>query len=191
MQVGLLLIHVVIGVLLAGHGAQKLFGIFGGYGLEGTGGYMEGFGLRPGKAFGAAAGAAELSGGLLLAAGLFTPLAAALIAGTMFVAARTDHAGKGLWIFNGGAEYVLTVSAVVLGLAFNGAGAWSLDAAIGWHVSGLVWGLGALAAAAGGLFAILLTKRATAVESRARHDLERRRSGPHPRYPHREPDSSP
>jgi putative oxidoreductase len=191
MQVGLLLIHVVIGVLLAGHGAQKLFGIFGGYGLEGTGGYMEGFGLRPGKPFAAAAGAAELTGGLLLAVGLFTPLAAALIAATMLVAARTDHAGKGLWIFNGGAEYALTVAAVVLGLAFNGAGAWSLDAVIGWHVSGLAWGLGAAGAALAGLFAILLTKRATAIESRARHDLERRRSGPHPRYPHREPDSSP
>ena len=111
MQVGLLLIHAVIGALLAGHGAQKLFGAFGGYGLEGTGGYMEGFGLRPGKPFAALAGTAELVGGLLLAAGLLTPLAAALIAATMLVAARTDHAGKGLWIFNGGAEYVLTVSA--------------------------------------------------------------------------------
>jgi|SRR5689334_6469081 len=192
MQVGLLLIHVVIGALLAGHGAQKLFGVFGGYGLEGTGGYLEGFGLRPGKPFAAAAGTAELAGGLLLAAGLFTPLAAALIAATMLVAARTDHAGKGLWIFNGGAEYVLAVSAVVLGLAFNGAGAWSLDAAIGWHVAGLSWGLAALGVAlGGGMFAILLTKWATVVESRARHDLERRRSGSHPRYPHREPDSSP
>src|SRR5690242_1008340 len=147
MQVGLLLIHAVIGALLAGHGAQKLFGIFGGYGLEGTGGYMEGFGLRPGKPYAAAAGAAELTGGLLLASGLATPLAAALIAATMFVAARTDHAGKGLWIFNGGAEYVLTVAAVAIGLAFNGAGAWSLDAAIGWHAAGVAWGLGALGAA--------------------------------------------
>jgi putative oxidoreductase len=190
MDVGLLLIHTLIGLLLAGHGAQKLFGVFGGYGLEGTGGYMEGFGLRPGKPFAALAGAAELLGGLLLAVGLLTPLAAALIAATMFVAARTDHAGKGLWITGGGAEYVLTVSAVAIGLAFNGAGAWSLDAAIGWHVSGLAWGLGAFAAALAGLFAILLTKWATAVESRA-HDLEGRRSGSHPRYPHREPDSSP
>jgi putative oxidoreductase len=150
MEVGLFLIHAVIGALLAGHGAQKLFGILGGYGLEGTGGYMEGFGLRPGKLFAAAAGGAELTGGVLLAVGLFTPLAAALIAATMFVAARTDHAGKGLWIFNGGAEYVLTVAAVVLGLAFNGAGAWSVDAAIGWDVAGLAWGLGAFGAAVAG-----------------------------------------
>jgi putative oxidoreductase len=166
MQVGLLLIHAVIGALLAAHGAQKLFGIFGGYGLEGTGGYMEGFGLRPGKPFAAAAGAAELSGGLLLAAGLFTPLAAALIAATMFVAARTDHAGKGLWIFNGGAEYVLTVSAVALGLAFNGAGAWSLDAVIGWHVAGLLWGLGALAVALGGAASVLVLRHVLAARVR-------------------------
>jgi putative oxidoreductase len=93
MEIGLLLIHVTFGLLLAGHGAQKLFGILGGYGLEGTGGYMESFGLRPGKLFAALAGAAELGGGLLLAAGLATPLAAALIASTMIVAAFTDHRG--------------------------------------------------------------------------------------------------
>src|SRR5687767_4513572 len=102
MEIGLLLIHGGIGLLLATHGAQKLFGIFGGFGLEGTGGYLEGFGLRPGKLFAAGAGIAELAGGLLFAAGLLTPVAAALIAATMFVAARTDHAAKGLWVFNGG-----------------------------------------------------------------------------------------
>jgi putative oxidoreductase len=150
MEVGLFLIHAVIGTLLMGHGAQKLFGSLGGYGLEGTAGYMESFGLRPGKPVAAAAGSAELVGGTLLAVGLFTPLAAALIASTMLVAARTDHAGKGLWIFNGGAEYVLTVAAVVIGLAFNGAGAWSVDAAIGWDVAGLAWGLGAFGAAVAG-----------------------------------------
>ncbi len=144
MEEGLLLVRVVIGTLLAAHGAQKLFGILGGYGLEGTGAYMEGFGLRPGKFFAGAAGASELVGGLLLAVGFITPVAATLIASTMFVAARTDHAGKGVWIFNGGAEYVVTVAAVVIGLAFGGAGSWSLDAAIGWDVAGVAWGLGAL-----------------------------------------------
>ena len=167
MQVGLLLIHVVIGTLLVGHGAQKLFGIVGGYGLDGTAGYMEGFGLRPGKLFAAAAGSAELVGGALLAVGLFTPLAAALIAATMFVAARTDHAGKGLWIFNGGAEYVLTVAAVALGLAFNGAGAWSVDAAIGWGDSGVAWGLGAFGVAVLGAAGTLALRHRTAAVSEA------------------------
>jgi putative oxidoreductase len=134
----------------------------GGYGLEGTGDYMEGFGLRPGKLFAAMAGGSELTGGLLLATGLATPLAAAFIAATMFVAARTDHAGKRLWIFNGGAEYVLVVAAVVLGLAFTDAGAWSLDAAIGWDVAGVGWGLGAAGAAVLGAAGVLAIRRYTA-----------------------------
>jgi putative oxidoreductase len=159
MQVGLFLMHAVIGALLVGHGAQKLFGILGGYGLDGTAGYMEAFDLRPGRLFATAAGGAELVGGSLLAAGLLTPLAAALIAATMIVAARTDHAGKGLWIFNGGAEYVLTVAAVTLGLAFSGAGAWSLDAAMGLKVSGLAWGLGAAGTSLLGAGSVLALRR--------------------------------
>jgi putative oxidoreductase len=148
MEAGLFLIHVVIGGFVAAHGSQKLFGILGGFGLEGTGQYLEGFGLRPGKLFAFAAGAAELLGGLAFAAGFFTPGAAALIGATMLVAARTDHAGKGFWIYNGGNEYVLTNTAVVIALAFSGAGEWSADNAIGWDVAGIAWGLGALGAAA-------------------------------------------
>ena len=157
MNVGLLLIHAFIGALLVGHGSQKLFGVFGGYGLSGTGSYLESFGLRPGRLFAFAAGAAELTGGLAFAAGFATPVAAALIAATMLVAARTDHAGKGLWIFTGGAEYVLTNAAVVFGLAFNGAGTWSVDHAIGWGLQGTWWGIGATIAAfvgAGGILAL-------------------------------------
>jgi putative oxidoreductase len=155
MELGLFLIHAVIGAFLAAHGSQKLFGILGGYGLEGTGQYLEGFGLRPGKMFALAAGSAEFFGGLAFAVGLFTPGAAALIASTMLVAARTDHAGKGLWIFNGGSEYVLTNAAVVIALAFNGAGEWSLDNAIGWDVAGAAWGLGALGVAVIGAIAVV------------------------------------
>jgi putative oxidoreductase len=163
MEVGLLLIRVVIGGLLAGHGAQKLFGILGGYGLDGTGGYMVGFGLRPGRLFAAAAGTSELVGGLLFGTGFITPLAATLIASTMFVAARTDHAGKGVWIFNGGAEYVLVVAAIVVGLAFGGAGSWSVDAAIGWDVAGIAWGLGALGLALAGAASVLALRQRPAV----------------------------
>ena len=105
MEIGLLIVRVVVGALLVGHGSQKLFGWFGGYGLKGTGGYMESFGLRPGPLFAFAAGAAELTGGLAFGTGLLTPVAAAIVASTMLVASRTDHAGKGLWIYNGGFEY--------------------------------------------------------------------------------------
>jgi putative oxidoreductase len=155
MEAGLLLIHLFIGAALAAHGAQKLFGWLGGYGIEGTGGYLESFGLRHGRLMAVAAGSSELVGGLLFAAGFLTPLAAALIAATMLVAARTDHAGKGFWIYNGGNEYVLTVAAVVIGLAFNGAGPWSLDAALDLDLDGLAWGLGALGAAAIGAVSVL------------------------------------
>ena len=166
METGLLLIHVVVGLLLAAHGAQKLFGVLGGFGVGGTGGYLESLGLRPGRPLAVAAGATELAGGLLLAAGLFTPLAAALIAATMLVAARTDHRGKGLWIFNGGSEYVLTVASVAVGLAFAGAGEWSLDAAIGWDVAGLWWGVGALGVAlVGGAAVLAVAQREPAAES--------------------------
>jgi len=147
MEIGLLIVRVVVGALLVGHGSQKLFGWFGGYGLKGTGGYMESFGLRPGPLFAFAAGAAELAGGLGFATGFATPLAAALVGSTMLVAARTDHAGKGLWVYNGGFEYVLTNAAVVVGVAFAGAGTWSLDHALGWELSGTWWGIGAAVAA--------------------------------------------
>jgi putative oxidoreductase len=152
---GLFVIHVVVGAFVAAHGAQKLFGVLGGFGLEGTGQYLEGFGLRPGKPFALAAGSAELFGGLAFAAGFLTPVAAALIAATMLVAARTDHRGKGFWIYNGGFEYALTNAAVAIGVAINGAGEWSLDHAIGWDVSGLAWGLGALGVAALGAAGVL------------------------------------
>jgi putative oxidoreductase len=163
MQLGLFLIHAVIGAFIAAHGAQKLFGILGGHGLAGTGKYLEGFGLRPGKLFALAAGSAELVGGLALAAGFLTPGAAALIAATMLVAARTDHAGKGFWIYNGGYEYALTNTAVVIALAFNGPGHWSLDNAIGWDLTGLAWGLGSLGAALLGATGVL------AIRARARN----------------------
>ncbi len=156
MDVGLLVIHVVIGSFVAAHGAQKLFGVLGGYGLDGTGQYLEGFGLRPGTLFAFGAGSAELVGGLALAAGFFTPGAAAVIAATMLVAAGTDHRNKGFWIYNSGSEYVLTNAAVVIALAFNGAGTWSVDNAIGWDVAGVAWGIGALGVAIVGAAGVLL-----------------------------------
>ena len=159
MEIGLLIVRVVVGALLIGHGSQKLFGWFGGYGLKGTGGYMESFGLRPGPLFAFAAGAAELAGGLGFATGFATPLAAALVGSTMLVAARTDHAGKGLWVYNGGFEYVLTNAAVVVGVAFAGAGTWSLDHAIGWELSGTWWGIGAAVAALLGGASVLAVRR--------------------------------
>ena len=159
MEVGLLLIHVLVGALVAGHGAQKLFRAFGGPGIEGFGGFLTSLGLRPAHPLALAAGASEFAGGVLLALGLATPLAALLIVSVMVVAARTAHAGKGLWVSQGGWELPLINGAVAVGLAFNGAGAWSLDAVIGWDVAGLVWGIGALVLGVLGAVAVLVAGR--------------------------------
>ncbi len=159
MELGLFLLHVVPGVLLMGHGAQKLFGWFGGYGPDGTGQFMESMGMRPGRHMALAAGANEFGGGLLLALGLLTPLAAVLIASTMLVAILTAHRGKGIWATNNGAELPLLYGLIPVALAFNGAGQWSLDQAIGWDVAGLGWGLGALALALIGAVTVVAAAR--------------------------------
>lgn len=150
MELGLFLLHVVPGVLLMGHGAQKLFGRFGGHGPDGTGQFFEKLGMRPGRHMALAAGLNEFGGGLLLALGLLMPLAAVMIASTMLVAALTAHRGKGPWATDGGWELPLLYGLIPVSLTFHGAGQWSLDHAIGWDVAGLEWGLGALAVAIAG-----------------------------------------
>jgi putative oxidoreductase len=147
MELGLLIIRLAVGGLLAAHGAQKLFGWFGGHGLRGTGGFMEQLNMRPGRHMAFAAGASEFFGGLLLATGFLTPLAAVLIGSTMLVASRTAHAGKGPFASNGGWELPLINGIIAIGLAFNGAGQWSLDHTIGINDAGFWWGIGAAAVA--------------------------------------------
>jgi putative oxidoreductase len=110
MELGLFLLHAVPGLLLMGHGAQKLFGWFGGHGPAGTGQFMETLGMRPGRRMAMAAGANEFAGGALLALGLLMPLAALLIASTMLVASLTAHRGKGPWNTNGGWELPLLLA---------------------------------------------------------------------------------
>jgi putative oxidoreductase len=129
-----LIIRVVVGLLLVGHGLQKLAGWFGGHGLVGTGGFFETLGFAPGRRFAGMAGLSEAVGGLLIALGLLTPLGAAMAAGTMLVATLTVHLRNGPWASDGGFELPLVNAAVVLGLAFTGAGAWSLD-----HAFGVPW----------------------------------------------------
>ena len=131
MDVGLLIVRVVFGAVMAAHGAQKLFGWFGGYGLTGTGGYFEGLGFRPGKAFAAAAGASETFGGLLLAFGFVTPAAAAVLVSVMIVAAVSVHLPNGLFAMKNGYELALLYGAAAAALAFTGPGAYSLDGALG------------------------------------------------------------
>jgi putative oxidoreductase len=155
MELGLLVVRLVVGLLFVGHGAQKLFGAFGGHGIEGTGGFFESIGLRPGRFHARAAGFNEFAGGLLLALGLFTPLAAALLIATMVAAVITVHWQKGIWSTDGGYEYNLVLAAVAFAAASVGAGPWSLDDAFGLNLTGTGWGLAALAAGVlGGTFAV-------------------------------------
>lgn len=128
MALALLIIRLVLGFTMIAHGAQKLFGWFGGYGPKGTGGWMESLGIKPGVLMAVLAGLAEFGGGLLVAAGLFTPIGAALLILTMIVAIASVHAKNGFWSTAGGYEYNLLLIAVSVALILSGAGAYSLDA---------------------------------------------------------------
>jgi putative oxidoreductase len=129
-SLGLLIIRVVLGLTFVGHGAQKLFGWFGGHGIKGTGGFFESIGVKPGKVMALLAGLSELVGGALFAVGLLTPLAALLITGTMVVAIATVHGKNGYWVTENGFEYNLLIIVVVIGVALIGAGQYSFDAII-------------------------------------------------------------
>jgi len=164
MDIGYLIIRLVIGTTLAVHGAQKLFGLFGGYGLAGTGGYFESIGFRPGKPLAFIAGIGETLGGLLLAVGLFTPFASAVLLSTMVVAIAV-HADKGFFAQSGGYEYPLILATAVAAIAFTGSGALSLDALLGNAFAGATWGVTALALGALGAIpplALRATNRARA-----------------------------
>jgi putative oxidoreductase len=144
MNLGLLAIRVVVGLLFLGHGAQKLFGRFGGQGPAGTGALFESLGLRPGRQTALAAGAAEMTGGILFATGLVTPLGSALISAVMLVAIWTVHRSNGLWITDEGFEYNLVLLALAFGVSAIGAGTWSLDHVLGLDVAGAGWALAEL-----------------------------------------------
>lgn len=119
-----------VAVIFIAHGAQKLFGWFGGYGLVGTGQWMSSIGLEPGYAMGLLAGSGEFFGGVALALGLLTRPAALVTAFTMLVALFSAHVSNGLFLSNNGYEYALALSAASVSLAFSGGGAFSLDALI-------------------------------------------------------------
>ncbi|GHB35254.1 RpiR family transcriptional regulator [Streptomyces viridiviolaceus] len=133
-DLGLLLLRLGTGGVLAAHGAQKLLGWFGGHGIEGTGQFMESVGYSPGKASATAAGLAEAGGGTLLALGLATPAAGAAAAGAM-VGAAAVHAPSGFFAQAGGYEYAASLALTATGLAVTGPGRLSLDHALGHAVN--------------------------------------------------------
>jgi putative oxidoreductase len=143
MNIGQLILRLTVGLILAAHGTQKLFGWFGGPGLDATGQFFEMLGFFPGRRHALMAGLAETSGGLLLALGLATPVAAALIFIVMLVAAVTVHIRKGFFVQKGGYEYTLVLGVAALSVAFTGAGSLSLDGLLGHSMNGALWGLSA------------------------------------------------
>ena len=128
---GLLALRIVIGLAIAAHGSQKLFGWFGGYGLAGTGGFFESIGFKPGKAFAFAAGATELGSGILIALGFLGPVGPALMLSVMIVAALTVHWKNGFFAAANGVEVTALFAVGAVALAFTGFGAFSLDAVTG------------------------------------------------------------
>ncbi|MEE1766303.1 MULTISPECIES: DoxX family membrane protein [unclassified Streptomyces] len=155
-DLGLLLLRLGAGGVLAAHGTQKLFGWFGGHGIEGTGAFMESVGYAPGKASATAAGLAETGGGALLALGLATPAAGAAAAGAMGGAAAI-HAPNGFFNAEGGYEYAATLGLAAAGLAVAGPGRLSLDHALrhvvdrGWMVPVALAGTAAVTAVVVGM----------------------------------------
>lgn len=131
-----LLLRLAVGPMLVAHGYNKVFGEGG---LEGTTGWFEALGLRPARVHARMAAATELGAGALITAGAVSPLPAAAAIGIMATAARTDHRGKGFFVFKGGWEYTGLVAAVAAAMAALGPGRWSLDEARGRHRAGLRW----------------------------------------------------
>jgi len=146
MGVGLLVIRLAIGLTLAAHGAQKLFGWFGGHDIEGTGGFFESLGFHPGRVYAGLAGFAEMAGGLGLAVGFATPIAAMAAFAVMVGAINAVHRPNGFFAQNGGYEYPLVLAGIAAGLAFTGPGRASVDHALGWHLASNGWGLFCIAA---------------------------------------------
>ncbi|WP_200309046.1 DoxX family membrane protein [Streptomyces adelaidensis] len=156
-DLGLLLLRLGTGGVLAAHGTQKLFGWFGGGGIEGTGKFMESVGYRPGKASATASGLAETGGGTLLALGLGTPGAGAAAAGAMAGAAAV-HTPNGFFNAGGGYEYAATLGLAAAGLAISGPGRLSLDHVFR-HVVDRGWMVPAAFAGAAAVTAVVVGTR--------------------------------
>jgi len=150
MRLGITALRTVVGGIFFAHGAQKLFGWFGGPGPDGTAKGFEAMGLKPGKRNALIAGTSEAAGGTMLATGFLTPLGSAAVIGVMTQAIRSVHWQKGFFVTAGGYEYNLALIASAFAVAETGPGPLSLDRALGTERSGPLWALAALGAGLAG-----------------------------------------
>jgi putative oxidoreductase len=167
LDLGLLLVRVVLGFIFAAHGAQKLFGWFGGYGLAGTGGFLETLGFRPGKTFATAAALSEFLGGILFALGFLGPVGPALMLSVMLVAMITVHRKNKFFVATNGIEHPLIFATVAVGIALTGPGRYSLDAALGltrFETPTITW-IVLLAGFIGGLLNLTLRRQGPVAKS--------------------------
>jgi putative oxidoreductase len=153
-DLGLLGLRLVTGLLMAGHGAQKLFGWFEGHGLEATADWVASLGLKPGKPWAALGGLSEFAGGILTAAGFLNPLGPIGVLSAMAMATGKVHWRKPIWVTSGGAELPVTTGSAALAVALAGPGRLSVDRLFHIRVPGFVTfaaALGAAAAVAAGI----------------------------------------
>lgn len=166
-DLGFLIARVLVGLLIAAHGAQKLFGWFGGHGLQATGDFFSQLGFRPARSFAIAATLSELTSGLLIALGLFGPVGPAIMLAVMVVAAISVHWRNGLFAATNGIELPLLYSIAAVRFAMTGPGEYSLDAAFGFHwvwTSRVIW-LALLAGFLGGMVNLGLRRRPPAAQA--------------------------
>jgi putative oxidoreductase len=159
MDVGLLVLRVVVGLYLFGHGSQKLFGWLDGPGFAGTEGFMRHLGFRPPRLWALNAGLAEAGGGLLLLLGLLDPLGSLAIAAAMLTAIATAHLGKGWFTMTGGPELPLTNLAAAAVVALAGPGRYALDSWLGIALPEPAVGVAGLVLVLLGVAAALLSRR--------------------------------
>ena len=164
------IVRVVQGSLMAGHGAQKLFGSFGGPGLEGTSGFMEMLGMRPGRPWAYLAGLSEFGGGVLTALGFLNPLGPLGIIGAMSMATRKAHWDKPIWVTEGGAELPVLNIAVSMALMIREPDRYSLDRALGIRLPAWVGPLGLVGIILTVLFAEQLEGAEPPAEQQEAHD---------------------
>jgi len=158
-SLGLVVLRVVVGLLLAGHGAQKLFGWFGGHGFARTVGFLQAKGFKPAPFWAMLGTLGEFVGGILLALGFLSPLGGIAIFASMLMAVLKFHWKQGLWSTQNGYEYPLVLALVGLFFGWVGVGSYSLDALLGIALPGVLFEIGVVAAIVVDLVGLLISRQ--------------------------------